>query len=116
MHDAMSTETWNRIITIEIGTKTHMVVRVENTRQAAECLLGEWPVKSGFYYHRAILACTRALKGELPDEDARFLFTDAIDDAHLPYLVSLNNVARDPLDTEIAAICDEIAFEDRIAQ
>jgi hypothetical protein len=112
----MSIGTWNRIITIEIGTKTHIVVRIENTRQAAECLLGDWPAKSGFYYHRAILACTRALKGELPDEDARFLFTDAIDAAHLPYLVSLNNISLDTFDTEIAAICDTIAFEEQIAR
>lgn len=112
----MSESNWSRIITIEIGTKTHMVVRVENTRQAAECLLGDWPRKSGFFYHRAILACTRALRGELPDEDARFLFADAIDDVHLPYLVSLNNASKDALDSEITAICDAIAFEEQIAQ
>lgn len=111
----MSIANWNRIITIEIGTKTHAVVRIQNTRQAAQCLLGDWPIKAGYCYHRAILACTRALRGELPDEDVRFLFTDAVDDAHLPYIVSLNTTLLDSFDSEIAAICDAIAFEERFS-
>jgi hypothetical protein len=111
----MQTKSWNRAVTIEIAGKRRIIARIENTRDAARCLLDYWPVKHGYYYHRAILGCTMALKGELSDEDARFYLTDAAADAHLPYMVSLGPAYLDEFDSAIAAACDEAVFQDRMA-
>lgn len=107
----MTIRRWNRTVTIEINEKAHAVARIENTRDAARCLLSVWPHKSGYYYHRAILGCTRALRGELPDEDARLYLTDAAHDARLSCIVSLGPAVLDPFDSEIAAVCEQLAFE-----
>jgi hypothetical protein len=55
-----------------------------------------------------------ALKGQLPDEDARFYLTDAATDAHLPFMVSLGPAFLDKFEYEIAAACDEMVFHDRM--
>jgi hypothetical protein len=110
----MEPKSWNRTVTIEIAGRTHIVARIENTRDAAYCLLRDWPVKRGYYYHRAVLGCARALKGELSDEDARFYLTDAARDAHLPFMVSLGPAFLDQFDYEIAAACDEMVFQETI--
>jgi hypothetical protein len=107
----MTIRRWNRTVTIEINEKSHAVARIENTRDAARCLLEYWPRKTGYYYHRAILGCTRALRGELPDEDARLYLTDAARDAQLSCIVSLGPAVLDPFDSEIAAVCDQLVFE-----
>lgn len=104
-------KSWDRIITIEINGKRR-VARIANTRDAAYCLLEDWPVKNGFSYHRAILGCTKALKGEASDEEAQFCLTDAAEDARLPFVVSLGAANLDTFDSEIAAICDELVLQD----
>jgi len=112
----MQIKNWNRAVTIEIAGERLIIARIENTRDAAHCLLEDWPVKRGYYYQRAILGCTMALKGKLSDEDARFYLTDAAADAHLPYMVSLGPAYLDEFDSAIAAVCDESVFNDRMAE
>jgi hypothetical protein len=107
----MEIKSWNRAVTIEFGGERHIVKRIDNTKQAAICLLREWPRKKGYYYHRAIRGCTMALKGKLADEDARFYLIDAAADAHLRYTVSIGPAVLDKFDSEIAAVCDELVFE-----
>jgi hypothetical protein len=107
----MEIKSWNRAVTIEIGGEKRVVKRIDNTKQAAICLLREWPRKKGYYYHRAIRGCTMALRGKLADEDARFYLIDAAADAHLRYTVSIGPAVLDKFDSEIAAVCDELVFE-----
>ena len=110
----MEIKSWNRALTIEIGGERRVIARIENTRDAAHCLLGDWPIKRGYYYHRAIRGCTMALKGQLSDEDARFYLADAAEDAQLSYMVSLGPAFLDKFDSEIAAVCDELTFRDTV--
>ncbi len=108
----MQTKNWNRAVTIEIAGEKRIIARIENTRAAAHCLLEYWPAKRGYYYHRAILGCTMALKGQLSDDDARFYLTDAATEAHLHFMVSLGPAYLDEFDSAIAAACDESVFRD----
>lgn len=110
----MKNKSWNRAVTIELAGKMRIVARIENTRDAALCLLRDWPIKRGYYYHRAVLGCTMALKGELADEDARFYLTDAAEAAHLPFMVSLGPAFLNGFDYEIAAACDEMVFQEKM--
>ncbi|MDB5524477.1 MAG: hypothetical protein JWM58_2240 [Rhizobium sp.] len=109
----MQANGWNRAVTIEMGGESRVVARVASTREAAYLLLQDWPKKSGYYYHRAIVGCTMALKGKLTDEDARFYLTDAATDALMPYVISLGPAYLDAFDAEIAEVCDQNVFKDQ---
>ena len=51
---------------------------VTSVREAAECLLGEWPKKGrGDHYRRAVRACHDALEGAATAESARHAFIRA---------------------------------------
>lgn len=102
---------WNRVLTLEIFGANGKTMRVANTKEAAACLLRDWPKKSGYYYLRAVKGCAKALKGELDDADARFYFHDAALDANMRVQVSLGPAVLPNFDTEIAEICDALAFE-----
>ena len=102
---------WNRVVTLEIVGRQRQVRRIANTRDAAMCLLRDWPKKAGYYYIRALKGCARALKGELDDDDARFYLIDAARDAALNVQVSLGPSVLTGFEYEIAAICDELAFD-----
>jgi hypothetical protein len=102
---------WNRVVTIEITGRCNQVRRIVSTRDAAICLLRDWPKKRGYYYLRAVNGCARALKGELDDDDARFYLIDAARDAALNVQISLGPTVLDAFDYELAEICDEIAFD-----
>jgi hypothetical protein len=103
---------WNRVVTLEISKDSHKVKRIVNTREAAICLLRDWPIKSGYLYLRAVKGCARALKGELDEANARLYLSDAAVAAALRIQVSLGPSVLDEFDYQIAEICDQLAFED----
>jgi hypothetical protein len=102
---------WNKVVTLEIGGQSNEVRRLINTRDAAICLLEDWPKKRGYFYTRAVKGCTQALKGELDHADARIYLIDAARDASLAVQVSLGPGVLDDFEYEIAEICDAMAFE-----
>jgi hypothetical protein len=102
---------WNRVVTLEIVDQNRHVRRIASTRDAALRLLRDWPKKAGYYYIRAVNGCAKALRGELDDDDARFYLIDAAKDAALNVQVSLGPSVLTEFEYEIAAVCDELAFE-----
>ena len=104
---------WNRVLTVEINGQTRKTRRITNTKDAAICLLRDWPKKSGYYYLRAVSGCASALKGELDDAGARMYFEEAALDANVRVQLSLGPAVLPEFDYEIAAVCDSLAFDDR---
>lgn len=103
---------WNRAVMLEISEDSRKVKRIVNTRDAAICLLRDWPNKSGYFYLRAVKGCARALRGELDEADARLYLSDAAVDAALRIQVSLGPSVLSEFDYQIAEICDQLAFEE----
>ena len=64
-----------------VTIETNVVGRlrtVTSVREAAECLVGEWPTQGrGDHYRRAVRACHDALKGEATALSARNAFIRA---------------------------------------
>jgi Protein of unknown function (DUF982) len=64
-------------VTIETSVAGRMRT-VTSVREAAECLLGEWPTqRRGDHYRRAVRACHDALKGEATASVAQRAFVRA---------------------------------------
>jgi Protein of unknown function (DUF982) len=79
----MNERLWNRPVTIELHGVATQYIRT--TREAAWCLLDDWTSdKKSVSYQRAVVACTKAMAGALPDPAARILFIAAAQDASLP--------------------------------
>jgi hypothetical protein len=85
-------------------------VKIASTQDAALCLLEDWPEKKGKAYHRAILGCTKALKGDISPIAARLCVLEAAEGANLPFELSDASADVDPFTAEIAEICNRIAF------
>lgn len=95
------TETlWNRPVIIELDGVSTRYIR--NTREAAWWLLDEWPAEKGQAYREALLGCTKALAGNLPDPAARLVFTNAVREAQLRVSVSSDIREYDPFVAELA--------------
>ncbi|MET0749381.1 MAG: DUF982 domain-containing protein [Rhizobium sp.] len=104
------TETlWNRPVTIELdGVATHYI---RTTREAAWCLLDDWkPDNKGISYRRAVVACTRAMAGALPDPAARILFIAAARDANLPVALASDIREFDPFVADLTEAAHEAMF------
>lgn len=70
---------FERPVTIEIEAGKPVIVR--NTRQAAECLLMQWPSKRGPRHRDAVDACLKVLDGHRSAVDAQGAFLDAAKEA-----------------------------------
>lgn len=104
---------WNRFVTIEIKGQTTTVVRdIRTTREAASCLLTDWPKKSGEEYKRAIIECTNVLKGDLPEEAARYSFIVAAKAASVMARVSNDILESDAFIADLTEACTLSLFNE----
>jgi hypothetical protein len=68
---------WNSSVVVHIRTETSEMLAVTNTREAAHCLMVDWPDKRGEAYHRAVRTCGLVLCGMVLPEAARIAFLEA---------------------------------------
>jgi hypothetical protein len=105
----MAKDLWARKVTIELGGKSRHYLRIESTRHAASVLLDEWPASTDAAYREAIIGCTRALKGEIPHDDACDRFIAA---ARAAELAVVDLEADDPFELELARTIRESLVAD----
>jgi Protein of unknown function (DUF982) len=68
---------WSSSVILQIRTESSEMLAVTNTREAAHCLMADWPDKRGDAYHRAVRTCGLVLCGLVLPEAARRAFLDA---------------------------------------
>jgi hypothetical protein len=82
----MASGTWNSTVTIELKGQTRRFARITTTRDAASYLIAQWPGSRDTAYKEAVIACTKALRGEVADETAFSSFVRAAAASSLRYL------------------------------
>jgi hypothetical protein len=75
---------WPKSVLVEIEFEEETaVLAIDNTREAAECLMELWPTLDGPAFHRAILICASALDGKTDHRGARAAFLAAAKEADI---------------------------------
>ncbi|WP_426131293.1 DUF982 domain-containing protein [Pararhizobium sp. PWRC1-1] len=69
---------------LDVTLRAGMDRTFRSVYEALDFLENEWPLKSGEYYDRAVLACRQALNGLAPSETAREAFIAACLEAGMP--------------------------------
>lgn len=73
----LSSIKWDSSVILHIRTESSEMLTVTNTREAAHCLMADWPDKRGDAYHRAVRTCGLVLCGMVLPEAARRTFVEA---------------------------------------
>ena len=102
-------EYWEKIIILHLHGSGSRAFSIRNSRDAATVLLKAWPLKSGKSYRRAVLSCSAAIHGRVPQDMAQWAFIVAAMEAAIPHEII------DPFDREIAAVCLELLCEEASA-
>lgn len=97
---------WEKIVVLHPFGENEPALRVNDAKTAARILLQGWPVQHGRSYRRAILACSAAIHGKVPQDTAQWAFVVAAMEAVISYEII------DWFDTEIAMACRELLAED----
>lgn len=80
---------WPKSVMVEIEFEEEFaVLAIDNTREAAECLMELWPAFDGVAFHKALVVCATALEGGADDRRAREAFHAAAEEADI--LVSIH--------------------------
>lgn len=101
-------EYWEKIVLLRPNDSAARALSVKNSRDAATVLLKAWPARSGKSYRRAVLSCSAAIHGRVPQDVAQWAFIVAAMEAAISYEII------DPFDSEIAAICRELLDEEEM--
>lgn len=101
-------EYWEKIVLLRPNGSAAKALSVKNSTDAATVLLKAWPTKSGKSYRRAVLSCSAAIHGRVPQDVAQWAFIVAAMEAAISYEIV------DPFDSEIAAICRELLDEQEV--
>ena len=72
----MDEKPFEKAVTLELG-RICRYRRIENTRQAAECLMTVWPLNRGARHRDAVETCLKVLDGHRSTEDARRALIEA---------------------------------------
>jgi hypothetical protein len=78
----MNEKWWHEPVVLELGGFGRYRT-IRNTREAAECLLAQWPVREGVAYTAAIRMCGHVLRGDQPIDYARQDFIAAAVEAFI---------------------------------
>lgn len=97
---------WEKIVLLRLNGSAAKALSIKNSKDAATVLLKAWPTKSGKSYRRAVLSCSAAIHGRVPQDLAQWAFIVAAMEAAISYEIV------DPFDSEIAAICQELLDEE----
>ena len=103
-------EYWEKIVLLRPNGSAARSLSIKNSRDAATVLLKAWPTKSGKSYRRAVLSCSAAIHGRVPQDLAQWAFIVAAMEAAISYEIV------DPFDSEIAAICRELLEEENMLE
>jgi hypothetical protein len=101
---------WEKIVVLRMNDTAPKRLAIKNSRDAARVLLKSWPTKEGMSYRRAVLNCSAAVHGRVPQDLAQWSFIVAAMEATLSYEII------DRLDTEIADVCQQLLAEDMLLQ
>ena len=99
-------EYWEKIVLLRLDGSTGKALSIESSKDAARVLLTGWPNKAGESYRRAVLSCSAAVHGRVPQDLAQWSFIVALMEAAISYEIT------DRLDAEIGAVCRESMGED----
>lgn len=103
-------EDWEKIVLLRLNNSTAKAVAVKSSKDAARVLLKSWPMKEGKSYRRAVLNCSAAVHGRVPQDLAQWSFIVAAMEAAISHEIV------DRLDTEIADICRQLLAEEMTLQ
>jgi len=93
---------WDKIVILHPEDQNNEAMEINDSKEAARVLLNSWPAAQGKSYRRAVLSCSAAVDGRVPQETAQWAFIVAIMEAAIPYEII------DRLDAEIGAVCREL--------
>ena len=99
-------EYWEKTVLLRLNGSTGKALSIKNSKDAARVLLKAWPIRGGKSYRRAVLSCSAAVHGRVPQDLAQWSFIVALMEAAISYEVT------DRLDAEIGAVCRELMGED----
>ncbi|WP_420820672.1 DUF982 domain-containing protein [Rhizobium tubonense] len=97
----MTNSLWNRPVKIRL--KGWEAICIRTTAEAARCLINDWPAKKDNIYRLAVVSCTNALRGRLPDIAARIHFIAAAQAVDLDPVICPD--IREP-DQFVADLCE----------
>ncbi|MDR6759210.1 hypothetical protein J2Y48_004526 [Mycoplana sp. BE70] len=81
---APKSQKWSKAVLVEIEFEEEFaVLQIDNTREAAECLMELWPTLDGVAFHRALVVCATSLEGGADDRGAREAFRAAAEEADI---------------------------------
>jgi hypothetical protein len=100
---------WNRVVTVDMGD--NRVYSIRTSREAAWCLLDDWPAEKGASYRNALEGCASALKGHAPDVAVRFLFVSAALDAKFLVATSADILEHDTVLSDLTEMVSRDLFE-----
>ena len=96
---------WEKIVILHPSGDDGPALAINDVKAAARILLQDWPARDGKSYRRAVLACSAAIHGKVPQDTAQWAFVVAAMEAVIPHEIV------DWFDTEIAAACREMFGE-----
>jgi len=76
----MTVDIWDRSVELMIDSSDHFR-RVSNSREAVECLLTCWPVKTGKWFNLARKRCLKSIEGKGDQASAEAAFIKAAEEA-----------------------------------
>lgn len=80
---------WQKAVLVEIEFEEELaVLQIDNTNEAANCLMELWPTLDGPAFHRALMMCASALEGSADVRGAWEAFRAAAEEANI--LVSIH--------------------------
>jgi hypothetical protein len=68
---------WNAPVICHMRRASTVSFEITNTREAAHCLMADWPEARGEAYHKAIRICGLVLCGFVAPDASRRSFIDA---------------------------------------
>jgi len=101
---------WENIVLLRPDRSAARALAVKNSRDAARVLLKAWPNSEGKSYRRAVLNCSAAIHGKVPQDLAQWSFIVAAMEAAISYEIV------DRFDAEIGAVCRKLMDENAPAE
>jgi hypothetical protein len=97
---------WDKMVILRPNDGSNDAIEIKDSKEAARVLLTAWPAAHGKSYRRAVMSCSAAVDGRVPQDAAQWAFIVAVMEAAIPYELI------DRLDAEIGAVCLKLLEED----
>lgn len=103
---------WSNVVTIELNGDVATYARIQTTKDAAYYLLDHWTGAKTPEYRVAIESCSRALKGDLSDDDVCMHFVAAAREAQLTLVTRSDQLAIEGFEADILMAVEENLLAD----